>query len=103
MAEMTEEGEIKPDLPQIDWNQASSSFSSVDEGSLPQVVKFKARGGPGAAPLLPGLALYADQPVLLYARTRKAHARARTIYHDRDGPYFEVGQTLDIPDDFDGW
>lgn len=27
----------------------------------------------------------------------------RTIYHDANGPYYEVGQTLILPDNFEGW
>ncbi|WAR24440.1 hypothetical protein MAR_038109 [Mya arenaria] len=101
--ENDELGDLVSTPPSIDWTESVTSFNSFDESSLPQVATFQISEGSGQPALPPGIALYSAQPVLFHTRTRKSHARARTIYHDQEGPYFEVGQTLDIPDDFQGW
>ena len=98
-------------VPDIDWSDFDSDLDKFENGSgLPQVVRFTETsdgsggathsGVPGSLPA--GLRIYADQPVLLHLRSCKRHASARTIYHDKEGPYYEVGQTLTIPEDFDG-
>ncbi|KAH3694668.1 uncharacterized protein LOC127861885 [Dreissena polymorpha] len=89
----------------FEWSEDSVTvLNNFDNGtSLPCVARLESIAGAGASSLPPGLSIYAGQPVLLHERTCKKHAKARTIYHDKDGPYFEVGQTLDIPDDFQGW
>ena len=97
--------------PVIQWSDDIVDLERFENGSgLPQVVKYEdaidgeqgARhsGAPGSLPT--GLKIYSDQPVLFYTRTSKRHVSARTIYHDKEGPYFEVGQTLTIPGDFEG-
>ncbi|XP_071148589.1 uncharacterized protein [Mytilus edulis] len=63
---------------------------------LPKICKYEGN-------LPPGLKLYSQQPVLLYRWYHKRKAEVRTIYRDSTGPYYEVGQTLEIPDDFEGW
>lgn len=94
--------ETVPDPLEFDWNDDFEELSSFENGSgLPAVVKYDTPGA-GVSSLPLGLRIYADQPVMFYTRTCKKHAKARTIYHDRHGPYYEVGQTLDIPEDFDG-
>ncbi|KAL4236897.1 hypothetical protein ACF0H5_005283 [Mactra antiquata] len=90
----------------IQWNDSDTELRNLDnEAGLPQVVKFDdgGVGSDGRSPLPQGLRIYVKQPVLFHTRMCKRHVKARTIYHDRQGPYYEVGQTLDIPDDFDGW
>jgi len=102
MAECEEIEETTAEPLEIEWNDGTTDFSSFENCSgLPSVVKFNTQGA-GASTLPLGLRIYSDQPVMFYTRTCKKHARARTIYHDREGPYYEVGQTLDIPEDFDG-
>ncbi|XP_045188813.2 uncharacterized protein LOC123546524 [Mercenaria mercenaria] len=110
---MAESGSAEADdtgsgVTEIKWSEDFTDLNSFENGSgLPKVVKYEeiSRGaGVGVGTSLPlGLKIYAEQPVLFYSRTCKRHVKARTIYHDREGPYYEVGQTLDIPDDFDGW
>lgn len=62
---------------------------------LPKICKYEGN-------LPPGLKLYSQQPVLLYRWYHKRKGEVRTIYRDSTGPYYEVGQTLEIPDDFEG-
>lgn len=88
---------------EIRWNEELTDLNTFDNGSgLPHVVKYEGVSNGAGSSLPPGLRIYAEQPVLLHTRTCKRHVRARTIYHDKQGPYYEVGQTLDIPEDFDG-
>ena len=98
-------------VPEIDWSEIDTDLDKFENGSgLPQVVRYaeisdgaegaRHSGVPGS--LLAGIRIYADQPVLFHSRSCKRHASARTIYHDKEGPYYEVGQTLTIPEDFDG-
>lgn len=103
MAESEDIEDIVAEPPQIDWDDGDKDLSSFENGSgLPSVVKYETPGASGLSTLPLGLRIYAEQPVLFYTRTCKKHAKARTIYHDQQGPYYEVGQTLDIPEDFDG-
>ena len=77
--------------------ETPDSFKYDDK--LPCVARIEACGD---RKLLPGLKLYVDQPLLLFRQVKKRQARARTIYHDKGGAYFEVGQTILIPDDYTG-
>ena len=104
------QGDEEPEgtsLPSIQWSEENIDLQKLDnENGLPQVVQFEDSAGaarPGVpSSLPPGLRIYANQPVLLHSRSSKKYAKARTIYHDKEGPYFEVGQTLMIPEDFHG-
>ena len=98
-------------IPDIDWSETNTDLDKFENGSgLPQVVQYgefsdgaeRARHSGVPVSLPTGLRIYADQPVLFQSRSCKRHASARTIYHDKEGPYYEVGQTLTIPEDFDG-
>ncbi|KAL3870123.1 hypothetical protein ACJMK2_042734 [Sinanodonta woodiana] len=92
-----EEETVSPVGCEIEWDSETCRLTEFENGSgLPRVVKLD-------GDLPQGLNIYKKQPILLYARTNKTHVGARTIYHDKNGPYYEVGQTLLIPDDFDGW
>lgn len=105
-SETSDTEEPSPGLTEIRWDDAYTDLKTLENGSgLPCVVKYEGVShGAGVVSSLPtGLKIYAEQPVLLHTRTCKRHAKARTIYHDRQGPYYEVGQTLDIPEDFDGF
>ena len=106
-----EEGAIEETQPDIEWNESLTDLDRFENGSgLPQVVKYGEKvegtagarhsGAPGSLPT--GLRIYSEQPVLFHTRTCKRHVSARTIYHDKEGPYYEVGQTLTIPEDFEG-
>ena len=83
-----------------DETEAPDSFK--DDDKLPCVARIEACGDSSESKLLPGLKLYANQPLLLFRQVKKRQARARTIYHDKGGAYFEVGQTILIPDDYTG-
>ncbi|KAL8598552.1 hypothetical protein ACOMHN_051340 [Nucella lapillus] len=89
------------------WSGESETPDSFhDDDKLPCVAKIEASESSDESSdrkLLPGLKLYAEQPLLFYRRVRKRMARARTIYHDKGGAYFEVGQTILVPDDYTGW
>ena len=85
----------------ITWSSETRVLGDFDnESGLPAVCRFEEDQNKGT--LSRGLKIYAGQPVLLHTRCRKRQVRARTIYHDASGPYYEVGQTLLIPDDFEG-
>ena len=102
------EGSIEETQLAIEWSKTDSDLDQFENGSgLPNVVKYgekfegaRQSGAPGTLPV--GLRIYSEQPVLFYTRTCKRQVSARTIYHDKDGPYYEVGQTLTIPEDFEG-
>lgn len=79
----------------VEWEENYMSLTNVKE-DLPRICKYDDQ-------LFPGLKLYSQQPVLLYRCCRKRKGIARTIYRDPAGPYYEAGQTLQIPDDFEGW
>ncbi|KAK3089446.1 hypothetical protein FSP39_003687, partial [Pinctada imbricata] len=84
------------------WDSQSRVLADLeDDSGLPQVCKLEEDPSKGTLP--PGLKLYTRQPVLLYTRCKKRQVKARTIYRDPSGPFYEVGQTLLIPDDFEGW
>ncbi|KAL5022117.1 hypothetical protein ScPMuIL_001272 [Solemya velum] len=91
-----------PTLDDINWDDEKHVLNDfrADIG-LPQVVKFDEGETGGNIP--PGLKIYCNQPVLFHTHTSKRQARARTIYRDQTGPFYEVGQTLLIPEDFEGW
>lgn len=90
-----------PTLDDINWDDEKHVLNDfrADIG-LPQVVKFDEGETGGNIP--PGLKIYCNQPVLFHTHTSKRQARARTIYRDQTGPFYEVGQTLLIPEDFEG-
>lgn len=103
MAESEDIEDTTSEPPRIDFTTETIDLNSFENGSsLPNVVQYETGGAAGISSLPLGLRIYAGQPVMFYTRTCKKHARARTIYHDKSGPYYEVGQTLDIPEDFDG-
>jgi len=86
---------------EIEWNDREYKLDDFHEDdNLPRVVRFVEDNQKGSIP--PGLKLFSEQPVLFYTRCRKKQVRARTIYRDPSGAYFEVGQTLHVPDDFQG-
>lgn len=98
----TENMDTDSENKEIKWESESRELRTFENGSgLPQVVKYEENRIPSCIP--PGLRLYARQPVLLHTRCTKRNVRARTVYHDTEGPYYEVGQTLVIPEDFEGW
>ncbi|KAK7101300.1 hypothetical protein V1264_024097 [Littorina saxatilis] len=85
------------------WSDETESLESFDnDEKLPCVAKLE-ESGAGDGKLLPGIKLYADQPLLMFRSVQKRQARARTIYHDKGGAYLEVGQTILIPDNYTGW
>lgn len=88
--------------PEIVWSERKYKLNDLTEesGLLPGVCRFTEAPGTGTIP--PGVKMYSDQPVWLYSRHTKRHVRGRTIYKDDNGAYFEVGQTLLLPDDFQG-
>ncbi|BFY99917.1 hypothetical protein BsWGS_02957 [Bradybaena similaris] len=93
--------------PEVVWDLENLTMSHVaDLDTFPCVCFFeesvKERDGHREF-LSPGLKIYSRQPVLLHMKTTKKQARARTIYKDPRGAYYEVGQTLIIPDDYKGW
>ena len=88
-----------PSLPlESDKDLVDVGYFENDE-TLPSVVTFE-ETEPGT--LSPGLRIYSRQPVLFYTRTSKRVVRARTIMKDKEGTYFEVGQTLLIPEHYEG-
>lgn len=85
------------------WGEETEKLDTFhDDDKLPCVAKFEEDITEGGK-LAPGLRIYCKQPLLLYRRLKKRQARTRTIYHDQSGAYFEVGQTILIPDDYTGW
>ncbi|ESP03586.1 hypothetical protein LOTGIDRAFT_237593 [Lottia gigantea] len=70
-----------------------------DEKNLPTVVRFEDTQGD----VTPGIKIYAETPVLFFTRRSQKQASVRTIYRDNSGAFFEVGQTLIIPEDYQGW
>ncbi|XP_033737217.1 uncharacterized protein LOC117325232 [Pecten maximus] len=89
--------------PEIIWSDRKYGLGDLTEesGLLQRMCRFSE--APGTGNMSPGLKIYSEQPVWLHSRHNKRHAKARTIYKDTNGAYFEVGQTLLIPDDFQGW
>lgn len=73
-----------------------------DDDQLPCVAKFE-EDTAQTDKLPTGIKIYQKQPLLFFKRVKKRQARARTIYHEKGGEYFEIGQTLHIPDDYTGW
>lgn len=80
-----------------DQEEPVSAFAN-DDNKLPCVARLEL-----ANPLPPGLRPYGGHPLLLFKSLKRRQARARTIYHDKAGAYYEVGQTILIPDDYTGW
>lgn len=89
--------------PDVVWSERKYGLKDLTEeaGLLQRICRFSE--APGEGNMSPGLKIYADQPVWLHSRHNKRQVKARTIYKDNDGAYFEVGQTLHIPEDFQGW
>ena len=85
--------------PEMQWDDSRLTLGDLTEEVLPSVCKFK---GNKDASIPPGLNIYSEQPLLVYSRYKKRQVQIRTIFKDPDGQYYEVGQTLLIPDDFDG-
>ena len=94
MAESTVDSPTNMD-DNFNWKETTYTLDNIIE-DLPKICKYE------GDVLTQGLKLYSRQPVLLYKWCRKKKADVRTIYRDRTGPYYEVGQTLQIPDDFEG-
>ncbi|KAK6188667.1 hypothetical protein SNE40_004800 [Patella caerulea] len=69
-----------------------------NDKNLPSVVRFEDKAGE----LVPGLKIYAKAPALFYTKVKKKQASARTICKDKTGGYLEVGQTIYIPEDYEG-
>ena len=99
-------GILGPELP---WQQIPIRVSELTSDNLPCVACFtpdeKSDENDDVAVtsrLSPGIRLYARQPVLCYSRVKGRQSRARTIYKDKKGTYLEVGQTLIIPDTYEG-
>lgn len=92
--------------PQVDWEQENLTMKQVaDIDNFPCVCFFEESPRENCGHwefLSAGLKIYSRQPVLLHMRTKKKQARARTIMKDQRGAYYEVGQTLIIPDDYQG-
>lgn len=94
MAEASSESSVKV-MNDIEWKDECLSLTDIKD-DLPKICKYDGQ-------LPPGLRLYSHQPVLLYKCYQKRKGYVRTIYRDHAGPFYEVGQTLQIPDDFEGW
>lgn len=87
------------ELSGISWKPEARTLSDIGDDSLPCVCKLSSDGS-RALPV--GLSIYCQQPLYLYKRRQRKQVLGRTIYHDANGPYYEVGQTLILPDNFEG-
>lgn len=87
------------ELSGISWKPEAQTLSDIGDDSLPCVCKLSSDGS-RALPV--GLSIYCQQPLYLYKRRQRKQVLGRTIYHDANGPYYEVGQTLILPDNFEG-
>lgn len=87
------------ELSGISWKPEARTLSDIGDDSLPCVCKLSSDGSQ-ALPV--GLSIYCQQPLYLYKRRKRKQVLGRTIYHDANGPYYEVGQTLILPDNFEG-
>lgn len=68
--------------------------------SLPRVAKFE-EDGLNLIP--PGVKIYSKQALLLYTRVKQKHVLARTLYKEKGSTvYYEVGQTMTIPESYEG-
>lgn len=100
MAENSENPNYGSDeLSEISWKPEAQTLSDIGDDSLPCVCKLSSDGS-RALPV--GLSIYCQQPLYLYKRRQRKQVLGRTIYHDANGPYYEVGQTLILPDNFEG-
>lgn len=79
---------------EFEWHKEASSLEELKDG-LPFICKYEGQ-------LQEGTKLYSKQPVILFKLYQKKKAYVRTIFRDPSGPYYEVGQTLQIPEDFEG-
>ncbi|XP_052101125.1 uncharacterized protein LOC127735071 [Mytilus californianus] len=94
MADASADISLSPDNElNVEWTD--TLFTNIKD-DLPKICKYEGQ-------LPQGLKLYSQQPVLLYRWYHKRKGEVRTIYRDTTGPYYEVGQTLQIPEDFEGW
>ncbi|XP_062575012.1 uncharacterized protein LOC134236870 [Saccostrea cucullata] len=85
----------------VSWTSDLRALGDIrDDSHLPCVCKLSADD---TKALPAGLSIYCDQPLYMYMRRQRKQVLGRTIYHDASGPYYEVGQTLIIPDNFEGW
>lgn len=99
------------DIESVEWEETDLNLTNLlSEGMLPCIASFEEivtttdpnGESPKVRALPPALKLYSNQPVLFHTKDRKRQARGRSIYKDDGGYYFEVGQTLVIPEDYLG-
>ncbi|XP_046547600.1 uncharacterized protein LOC124257547 [Haliotis rubra] len=98
----SDSGSVRSQTREFTWADDTMALGVYkDHERLPKVVKLEEKG---EGKLCPGLKIYSKQPVLFHARSSKTVASARTIHKDGEtGMYFEVGQTLLLPEDYEGW
>ena len=85
--------------PEISWNPDPQPLRDIQSDALPCVCRLSTDG---TTSLPGGMSLYCKQPLYLHHRRQRRQVLGRTIYHDPSGPYYEVGQTLILPDNFEG-
>ncbi|CAL1539611.1 unnamed protein product [Lymnaea stagnalis] len=93
--------------PEVAWEEEDLTLLQVaDKDNFPCICSFEEHTQQKTwqvERLQPGLRIYSRQPVLMHMRVTKKQARARTIFKDPKGAYYEVGQTMIIPADYQGW
>ncbi|KAK0069464.1 GRB2-associated and regulator of MAPK protein [Biomphalaria pfeifferi] len=93
--------------PEVAWDEDNLSLSQlVDKDCFPCICCYEENVQEvdgHCDKLAPGLKIYSRQPVLLHTSVSQKQARARTIFKDPSGTYYEVGQTMIIPGDYQGW
>ncbi|XP_064606676.1 uncharacterized protein LOC135471389 [Liolophura sinensis] len=84
------------------WAEETYRLSDLTgQDQFPRVVNLEPDEG---VEISYGLRPYLNQPVILNQCVSKRDVSARTVYRDKTtGKYFEVGQTLLIPDSYEGW
>ncbi|XP_046357895.2 uncharacterized protein LOC124136128 [Haliotis rufescens] len=98
----SESGSVGSQKREFTWADDTATLGVYkDDERLPRIVKFEENK---EGKLSPGLKMYCKQTVLFHTKSTKRIASARTIHKDKDtGMYFEVGQTLLLPEDYEGW
>ncbi|KAK6990116.1 hypothetical protein BgiMline_013391 [Biomphalaria glabrata] len=93
--------------PEVAWDEDNLSLSQlVDKDCFPCICCYEENVQEVDGhwdKLAPGLKIYSRQPVLMHTSVSQKQARARTIFKDPSGTYYEVGQTMIIPGDYQGW
>lgn len=92
-----------PSTQILDFTWAEETYRLSDlsgEDQFPRVVNLEPDE---SVEIGSGLRPYIRQPVILDRSVSKRDVSARTVYREKPtGKYFEVGQTLLIPDSYEG-